>query len=178
MNTKMPDQDHPKINWELFIFGLLLTAFSFYMSYAVFLSHQKQSDASANFVVVKARVLESQVIQPDARTKTTSGNNQVYLLGIHYEYEVNGQTYQSKKFNFSGKGYTRSKDATRVIRYYPVGSMQSAYYNPDNPAEAVLQKSKSSSISSSILFPVLCVLGGLLCIFTGWKGSLHGLSKN
>jgi uncharacterized protein DUF3592 len=178
MNNKTPDQDHPKINWELFIFGLLLTAFSFYMSYAVFLSHQKQPDASANYVAVNAKILESTVIQPAASTETTSGNNQIYLLGIYYEYEVNGQIYQSKKFNYPEKGFARSKDATRVIRYYPVGSMQSAYYNPDNPAEAVLQKSKSSSISSSILLPVLFVLGGLLCIFAGWKGSLRGLSKN
>ncbi len=175
MNNKTSNQDRPKINWELFIFGLLLTAFSLYMSYAVFSSHQKQPDASVNFVAVKAKILKSQVTQSLVRNETTSENNQIFLPAIHYEYEVNNKIYQSKKFNYPGEGYTRSKDATRVIRYYPVGSMQSAYYNPDNPAEAVLQKAKSSSIVSSILIPVLFVLSGLLCVFVGWKGSLRGL---
>lgn len=176
MNNETDNQEHPKIIWELFIFGLLLTAFSLYMSYAILSSQQKPADASTNFVPILAKILDSKVIETTDSNATTE-NAQTHALHIHYEYEVNGKTYQSKKFSYLGDGYNRSKDATRVIRYYPVGSTQSAYYNPDNPAEAVLQRTMSSSISSSIFIPVLSVLVGFLCIFVGWKGSLRGLKK-
>jgi uncharacterized protein DUF3592 len=177
MNNKTSDQVCRKTNWELFIFGLFFTAFSLYMSYAVFLSHQKQTDASDNFVPVKAKILLSQVTQT-IKSESTSDTNQVYLPDIHYEYVVNGQVYQSKKFNYAGEGFSRSKDATRVIRYYPEGSMQSAYYNPDNPNEAVLHKPTSSKVSLSIFFPALFVLAGFLCIFGGWKGWLRTIAIN
>lgn len=177
MNNKTDNQEHPKINWELFIFGLLFTAFSLYMSYAIIWSQQKQADASKHFVPTLAKILDSKVIQTTVSNTTTNGNTQTYVLHIHYEYEVNGKTYQSNKFSYPGDGYSRSKDAQRVIRYYPVGSSQSAYYNPDNPSEAVLQKTTSSTISSSIFIPVLFLLVGCFCIFTGWKGSLRDMKK-
>ena len=177
MNNKTDDQSRSKIIWELLIFGLLLSSFSLYMSYAVYSSHQTQSDASTNFVPTLAKILKSTVKQTTKQDATTIENTQHYVLDIHYEYEVDGQLYQSKKFNYLGEGFSRSKDATRVIRYYPVGSTQSAYYNRGNPAEAVLQRTMSSSISSSIFIPVLSILIGFLCIFVGWKGSLRGLKK-
>ncbi len=173
MNNEMPDQNQRKINWELFIVGLLLTTFSVYMSYAIFLSHQKQPDASVSYVPIMAKILESQISQTTTGNKTTTGETQTYIPLIHYEYEVNGQIYQSKKFNYSGKGFSRSRDAQRMIWYYPAGSTQSVYYNPDNPAEAVLSKSASTTVPLSIFIPVVFVLAGLVCIFGGWNGWLR-----
>jgi len=178
MNHNSTDQETRKINWELFLPGILFLAFSLYFAYGMYTSHQQQADASANYVTVKAKILDGLVSQTTISTPTTTGNTKIYLPRIHYEYEVDGRTYQSKRFNYFGKGYDSTQDAQEIVDRYPVGSIQSAYYNPGNPSEAVLHKSMSASTDwAAIFIPTLFVVVGFLAVFGGWRGWLRGLRK-
>lgn len=56
---------------------------------------------------------------------------------LRYHYEVGGQIYVGFRATFSGYGVSRTAmDA--VVKPYDQGSMVRVYYNPRNPASAVL----------------------------------------
>ncbi|GJM06207.1 MAG: hypothetical protein DHS20C09_22030 [marine bacterium B5-7] len=177
MNDNTSDQESRKINWELFIFGLVFSAFSLYISYAIYWSHEKQTDAAANFVSVLSTILDTTVTQTTVRNATTTGNTRTYVPSIHYEYEVDGKTYQSKRYKYLGDGYSNTQDAQSIVDGYPVGSKQTAYYNPNNPSEAVLHKSVPTEMSLMVFIPALFVFVGFLAVFGGWRGWLRGLQK-
>ena len=57
---------------------------------------------------------------------------------IQYSYQVGGQAYQSNKYapgpEIGGTG------AHKIVARYPVGAQVMVFYNPQNPAEAVLER--------------------------------------
>lgn len=61
---------------------------------------------------------------------------------VHYRYRVGGMDYQSRKVSpgmeWGGSG------AGKVVERYPTGSQVTVYYNPENPAEALLERSVPS----------------------------------
>lgn len=161
-----------KVNWGTLIVGLIFTTFSLYISYAIFWSHQMQTDAAASFEPVLATILDSKVLQSNQIDPTTTGPIRTYSPRIHYQYEVNGNTYQSTKFSYIGPTYSGREDVQRIVDRYLVGSRQTAYYDPGNPAEAVLHKSVTTVNLSSGYFwvPTVMIVAGLFCTFAGWRG--------
>ena len=61
---------------------------------------------------------------------------------VHYQYRVGGTTYQNRKISpgmeWGGSG------AGKVVARYPTGSQVTVYYNPENPAEALLERNVPS----------------------------------
>ncbi|HNT25480.1 MAG TPA: DUF3592 domain-containing protein [Anaerolineales bacterium] len=61
---------------------------------------------------------------------------------VSYTYEVGGQTYTSKAIQVGAQRfYARRGSAEAVVRRYPAGQIITVYYNPQNPAEAALERS-------------------------------------
>jgi len=159
-------------NWGLFIPGFLFTAFSIYISYAIFWSHQKQSDAAGTFEPILAKILVSEVSQINQRDETTTGPVRTYRPRIRYQYEVDGNTYQSTRFSYLAPAYSGREGAQEIVDRYPVGSRHTAYYNPAAPSEAVLHRSvtRIDFLSGYFWVPTLMVAAGFFCIYAGWKG--------
>ena len=72
----------------------------------------------------------------DWRSSSDSGTT-AYPV-IQYSYQVGGQAYQSNKLapgpEIGGTG------ANKVVARYPAGAQVMVFYNPQNPAEAVLER--------------------------------------
>jgi hypothetical protein len=61
---------------------------------------------------------------------------------VLYEYEVQGQTYQSTQIK-AGDRFIRSgssRDAYQTVDQYPPGTLVTVYYDPANPAESALER--------------------------------------
>jgi hypothetical protein len=71
-------------------------------------------------------------------------------------------TPESKRFSFLGPSYSGREDAQGIVDRYPVGSRQSAYYDPERPGEAVLHKSvtRIDFFSGYFWVPTVMVVGG------------------
>lgn len=85
-----------------------------------------------SYTAAPAKVLESSVETSHSSDSTT------YAPRILYEYSVAGKTYQSRTYRYgqwstSDRGY-----AERIVAAHPVGRTLAAYYNPRDPADAVL----------------------------------------
>ena len=80
---------------------------------------------------------------------------------VQYSYQVGGQAYQSLKLapgpEVGGSG------ARKVVAKYPAGAQVMVFYNPQNPAEAVLErKAPAQWLMWLILVIFDCALCGVI----------------
>jgi len=77
-----------------------------------------------------------------------------YNAHVEFEYEVAGQKYTSENINSDVS--TRPKSEAFVEKY-PAGTKTTAYYDPANPAEAMLVRRYSAGPYNAILFGLLII---------------------
>jgi hypothetical protein len=80
---------------------------------------------------------------------------------VQYSYQVNGQPYQSYKRapgpEVGGTG------AQKVVAKYPAGAQVMVFYNPQNPSEAVLERSAPAQWLMWLLLVIFdCSLCGII----------------
>ena len=96
----------------------------------------------------------------------TGRDRTLYLPHILYNYEVQGNRYQSYRVFFEGaEDYLDPGNARVIVNRYPAGKKVSAYYNPENPQFAVLE---TGIKFTHLLFPatgILFILLGLWALF-------------
>lgn len=100
---------------------------------------KKQRDslqqASLAWRSAQGRVLKS-------RVEVSGGEYTSVSAYVLYEYEVQGQTYQSTQIK-AGDRFIRSgssRDAYQTVDQYPPGTLVTVYYDPANPAESALER--------------------------------------
>lgn len=85
------------------------------------------------------RILSSTVV------RRRRNNRSSYYPVIVYEYSVGGMNYQGQKItpglNWGGSG------SGKVVARYPAGSAVTVYYDPKNPADAVLERNVTSVVA-------------------------------
>ncbi|MGO9108061.1 MAG: DUF3592 domain-containing protein [Thermoguttaceae bacterium] len=94
------------------------------------------------------------------------GRHSNYSPNVQYKYAVAGKTYSSTCCRF-GDVYANEGIAHRIVAEHPLGKPVRVYYNPDNPADALLQPGVDGSdlFLATFLLPfnlVLLVIGSLL----------------
>ncbi len=98
------------------------------------------------------------------RVETVSGrNNDTYKPLVRYRYRVNGHTYTSQRYNALNDSASYSWAQTCIHRYH-VGQRCAAWYNPENPNLAVLDRTASFIPTGLMLFvlPFFAVAIGVL----------------
>jgi hypothetical protein len=145
---------------------------------------QQQAVNSQSWPFVMGEVVSAHV---EARRSTDADGHSStsYHPRITYEYEVRGHRYQSNQVSFGGSvGSGSSSGAQAVADRYIPGNRIRVYYNPDNPGEAVLERSAGSSskiliwVAVFIIFMVVCIsLVSLVAIIVPILG-LGGFLEN
>lgn len=90
-----------------------------------------------------------------------SGYSTAYYPKVVYEYHVSGQRYQSDRLNLGEIGLGFYKRVEAKVAEYPPGKMIDVYYDPDNPAQAVLERTAPSG--NVLLFVVVVIVAILVC---------------
>lgn len=119
----------------------ILTVSMFFFGW-VFVQDAWLSLSSGHWQPIKANIVESKINRGNR-----GGADSPW---IEYRYVVDDQTYHSDRIDFGVWSYG---DVATYIQRFPVGASVSAYYNPDDPDEAVLVK--AGALVANIL---LCVL--------------------
>ena len=92
--------------------------------------------------------------------KGTTRNRNSYAI-IKYTYMVMGKTYESDKLSVADSLGVRltgpTSSAKRVTEQYPRGSKVTVYYDPQNPAHAVLERNLNSQNGQGLLVSTLLV---------------------
>jgi hypothetical protein len=79
-----------------------------------------------------------QVLASTIQYRRSGGSRSAYPL-VMYAYQVEGRTYQSQRIYFGG--VVGGSVMAGLVKKYPVGAQVPVYYNPQNPADAVLERS-------------------------------------
>lgn len=103
-------------------------------------------------------VLSSQVQSHSSDDGTT------YSVDIEYRYEVGGQTYTSDRFHFMGGSSSGYAGKAAVVEKHPPGAVVTCWVDPEDPNEAVLDRS-FRWIYLVGLFPLLFLAVGLGGVF-------------
>jgi Protein of unknown function (DUF3592) len=114
-----------------------------------------QAHDSQHWLPTEARILSAKVETSSGGAK---GNSTTFTPRIRYTYVVADQTFTSNRAAFI---YESSfAKAQTFLRRYPVGSKTTAYYDPENPSEAVLTRDGHGKLWTFIAFGSVFVLLG------------------
>jgi hypothetical protein len=81
------------------------------------------------------------VLMSSVQWKHTGNSSSTYPVVV-YQYEVNGQRYQSQRIK-AGEQFLNVRvmgQADATVNRYPIGATVTVYYDPKNPAESVLER--------------------------------------
>lgn len=131
------------------------------------LVQRSKGQAVAKWPKVPGEVLAAG-LKDHVSTDEDSGTTVSYEPVIQYRYQVAGQEFRSDRYRLGSKHTVMDqKRAAAVAARYPAGTRVDVFYNPQNPADAVLEAGSAGGtvlIVLGVVFLVVacCVLVGLL----------------
>lgn len=109
----------------------------------------------------------------------TADEETEYSVTIVYEYELDGETYQSSNIypGVSDRRYSSQARARGIVDRYPEGETATGYVDPDAPGRAyLLERSDANSIWNSVGNVVAVGIGSLLFL-AGAVGALRSAAQ-
>jgi len=128
--------------------------------------------AAESWVETPCRVLKAEVRDHDSDDGTT------YSVYILYEYEFDGQTYKSDRYDFMGGSSSGYKGKARVVAEYESAERPVCFVDPENPSQAVLKRGFHAKLLFA-LFPLpflLVGVGGVIGTLRGKKRPVGGIA--
>ena len=145
----------------LLIFGIPFFLFGAIGLYFVGIRPISQTLDARQWVETPAEVVKSEV-----QSRRDSDGGTTYRAHIEYSYEWEGRTYQSDRHRFSKVWTSPARGPRQTVQQYPVGHQFTAYVNPQNPEEAVIDRSLQWITFLFIgLTGLFCVIGAGIFIF-------------
>ena len=145
----------------LILSGTLL-AFDGYVGWSVYRQIRAQ-----NYPTTKGVITHSEVTGH-------GGRHSNYSPSLQYKYAVAGKTYSGNRYRF-GDVYAVEGKAHQIIAEHPVGKQVQVYYNPDDPADALLQPGVEGGdlFLATFLLPFNLILLVIASLLAGkvWRGS-------
>jgi hypothetical protein len=152
------------INAVLIGFGVIAVAIGAVV-YAVQLRQGLRADASKKWPTAPGAVTASALEKsPEGRWR--------YRAALQYTYRVGGKDYQSNRI-FWGGNEGRQKHMTSVVETYPAGCKVRIYYDPKNPAEAVLDPIQNTGSRPVVLYALAMATLGLITLTAGVLALVH-----
>lgn len=101
------------------------------------------------------------------KSSRSSKGGTTYGANIHYTYSVSAKNYVGTRVTFVDVSTSNSSDARGTLARYPVGKAVNVFYNPNDPADAVLE----TGFTMGLLLPlgigtIFALVGGLALINT------------
>ncbi len=118
--------------------------------------------ASQAWPTAQGTVLQSWV-RKSRSTDSDGGDSYSYHPEVHYQYQIMGREYQGNNIAFGPQvgGHSR---AEKTIEKYPTGANVTVYYQPDNPDNAILERSISKVL---LIMGLVFILAGIF-IYLRW----------
>jgi hypothetical protein len=163
--TKLPRQRQ----WIFAGFGLIFTSFVSIMSFQLLQEIAQQSRAHALFQPVDAVVERTSVREFRLAKRGTLSPITEYRADITYRYVINGAVFRSNQYAFRDPAKSAGA-AHALVAASPVGAHVVAYYDPSEPAKAVIDNGLPS-LSGPLITIFLAMFAGLAIVVAGLRGT-------
>jgi hypothetical protein len=154
----------------LIAFGLIV----YTVGCLVFLAqrrHNRRIAASKTWPATDGMITASALDVPDPKQP------QVYAAAVRYSYRVDNKDFVScRVFWASNEG--RQKVMAPIVAAYPAGRKVQVRYDPENPAEAVIETETNIGSKSLYYYAIAMMVLGVVAL--GWGLSaftVHGLTE-
>ncbi len=146
------------------VFGLALAGFGAIFLITVMRARQASQAAQAWITsagrVISAKMNRSTVFSHD-------GPRVSYEPVIEYEYSVMGVQYQGRRIAF-GADTLNHRQAQQVLDHYRPDAQVTVYYDPNRPAESVLERSAKGAGVFTAVGLIFTIIGtGICCVGAG-----------
>jgi len=161
----------------------LLIGFIFAFIGVIFLvimfTTRKKAEAAKSWPTAQGTVLSSELSIHQDYDSDDHSSSTSYQPVVQYSYSVMGNQYTGSKIAFGANQFDRNT-AQNMVNRYIAGNPVSVYYDPNDPAKAVLETQAAGSkvfMIVGIIFAVIglmsCCLSGVLVLFSslGQSGS-------
>lgn len=145
-----------------FLFGGLVIILLGLILVIVAIVNRNKAKAAEAWPVTPGQILSCKVerhISTDSDGHTTTS----YEPKLEYSYSVMGTPMQANRISY-GSVKTNYKSAQKLADRYPVGAQVSVHYNPEKPAEAVLETAARGNTAGLVIGIVLLLMGVFLLI--------------
>ena len=154
------------------LFVLLFAGIGVFLIYHSIRSRRK-AESSQGWPSTSGQVSEARVSHHTS-TDTDGDTQDSYSPEVCYHYQTGGQEYDGSKIGFGfQQSFNSRSQAEQALSRFPEGSQVTVYYNPANPAEAVLERKAGGSTLSLVLGIIFLLVG--LCL--GCSGLVFLLSS-
>ena len=123
----------------------------------------KQDRASLSWPETTGRIINS-----DVEVAHRSDDFTKYEVRVHYAYDVYGQAHESRRLRFSSNGFEERSEANKLRRRFRSGEEVSVYYDPANPARAVLLRGTQNHWPHFIAYGICLTVSLLIFTFMCW----------
>lgn len=142
----------------LFFFGLIFFVMGCAFFWMFFLHPLVRTMSARSWLATDATVTMNTMEEVDGEDGST------WKPVIHFTYVVDGAERQSTTWSFIHFSSSR-KWAKNICAKYPVGSKQTCYYHPSNPADAVLDRTMEQGSWFTLFTLVFVAVGALVMFF-------------
>ncbi len=96
-----------------------------------------------------------------------------YSVHIAYQYVVDSRQFSGKKLTFGSASFDSQSEADALHKKFPRGSVAKVYYNPSDPAQAVLEPRFAMAMTDVLM------IGGMLAFdaWLVWEGVKFGARR-
>jgi hypothetical protein len=115
-------------------------------------------------------ITSSRVSKETRRESGSGGRTSIsYYPRVAYQYTAEGRSYNGSKINIGGNTGGMEWLSRRAVKKYPSGKKVSVHYNPDDPADAVLEAGIAGSSIFMLLMGAVFLAAGGLCFLAFLK---------
>tara|TARA_R110002072_G_scaffold20841_3_gene75137 strand:+ start:9052 stop:9501 length:450 start_codon:yes stop_codon:yes gene_type:complete len=135
----------------LFIAG---SSLSVWLGSAVWRGYDTHLWQETGGVIYQSRMIE----------ETKRGDEKLFKHELLYRYKVSDSSYTNDHVYRTDLPIASEKHLAGLVQQFPIGSIQTVYFNPGNPAEAILIKGVSIQLLLAFVFALACFGVGMLSI--------------
>ena len=133
-------------------------------------SVERSRDADRRFRPVQATIVSSRV---ESRKSTGKNEQFMHRPVVRFAYTVDGRSYESETYGFDGTSSSDRTYAELIAARYPASRSVTAWFDPDRPETAVLEKGVAGPVGFGLFFiRPFWAAGAFLLFLAGWTGLL------
>ncbi len=111
------------------------------------------------------------IVSSHVAPRRTNNKNE-YMPSVRYDYTVSGRSLIGSRITASDTYEKTSSGAADILKKYPVGAEIPVFFNPDDPAKAVLVTGLKSNVFVLLGAAAICLLLAVLILVSELKKKL------
>lgn len=160
------------IVWLGVICGSIFTLIGILLFWFLTLSPLLEYFAAQRWERVPAEVISCELVRSRSYS-TKGGSTTVYRIAVSYRYEFEGRAYHNDRYDITRSNSSSNIDVEAMraaVRRHPVGTHTFCWVNPENPAQALIDRELPLSyFLLRFWFPLPFVGFGLFCFIASLR---------